>query len=166
MDGLRARWVTAGSKPDHSALDITLEIENVSPEAVDLAFTGYIPLGFTTFRLDDAQGHDIEPDWRFGGNSPTGDSRALFRAGQTVRYSIHRGAFPMMANKRALRIGAFWGRELPSDGTKRFLRAVVHGSTRTDHTPDFAYEGNELVRNPPTARSFTGALEIPAVCVE
>ena len=166
VSGLRARLVTSGSKADRSALDVALEIENVSGEVIDLSWTGSIPLGFATFRLEDTQGKDVEPDWRFGGNSPTGDARALFRAKKTVRYDIHRGAFVTMMGKRALRIGAFWGRELPSDGSKRFLRAVVSASPHRGGAPDVAYEGSELVRDPPPARAFAGTLEVPAVCLE
>lgn len=166
VSGLRARLVSSGSKPDRSALDIALEIENVSGEAVDLSWSGAIPTGFTRFRLDDAQGNDLEPDWRFGGNEPTGDTRALFPAKKTIRYDIHKGAFTMMMGRRALRIGAFWGRELPSDGSKRLLRATIAASASRVAASDFGYEGTELVRSPPPARAFTGTLEVPPLCIE
>jgi len=164
VSSLRARLVTTGSQPDLSALDITLEIENVGSEPVELSWSGYIPMGFATFRLDDPQGHDIEPEWRFGGNSPSGDVRAIFRANKTIRYHVHSGAFVTMMGKRALRIGAFWGRELPGDGSKRFLRATV--TAGLPHPDAFAYEGTDLVRDPPRARAFVGTLEVPAICIE
>jgi hypothetical protein len=166
VNGLRARLVTSGSKPDRSALDITLEIENVGGEPIELAWSGYIPLGFASFRLDDEQGRDIEPAWRFPGNAPGGDVRALFRANKTVRYEVHRGAFVTMMGKRALRIGAFWGRELPTDGTNRFLRATITGGSPHDGDLRYAYEGNDLVRDPPRARLFIGNLDVPPVCVD
>jgi hypothetical protein len=164
VNGLRARLVTSGSKPDRSALDITLEIENVSDQPIEMHWTGYIPLGFASFRLDDTQGKDIEPAWRFGGNAPSGDVRAIFRPKKTIRYDVHRGAFVPTMGNRALRIGAFWGRELPGDGTKRFLRATITAGPA--HRNASAYEGNDLVHDPPPARVFAGTLEVPAVCVD
>jgi hypothetical protein len=164
VGGLRARLVTSGSKPDRSALDITLEIENVGGDAIELPWSGYVPLGFATFRLDDAQGNDIEPAWRFGGNSPSGDVRAIFRPKKTMRYDVHRGTFVTMMGKRALRVGAFWGRELPTDGSKRFLRATITAGAPHPNAP--AYEANEIVPDPPNSRVFSGTLEIPPVCIE
>ena len=166
VSGLRARLVTSGSIRDRSALDITLEIENVSADMIDLSWTGSIPLGFARFHLDDASGKDIEPAWRFGGNELTGDVRAIFRPHQTVRYRIHRGAFVTMMGKRALRIGAFWGRELPTDGSKRFLRATLTGGPPHAKAIPYAYEGDDLVRDPPSARPFSAALDVPPVCVD
>ncbi len=166
VNGLRARLTTSGSKPDGSALDITLEVENVGSEAVEISWTGVLPLGFASFRLDDARGTDIEPEWRFGGNAPSGEARALFRARSTQRYEVHRGAFVTMTGKRALRIGAFWGRELPTDGQKRFLRATLAAGPPHVNAPDHAYEGTAVVLKPPPARAFVGPLEVPAVCIE
>jgi hypothetical protein len=165
VNGLRGRIVTSGSKPDRSSLDIFLELENVSgQEPIELHFTGTLPLGFIAFRLDDAAGTDREPDWRFGGNAPTGEARALFPAGQVIRYSVHRGTFVSMMGKRALRIGAFWGRELPSDSSKRFLRAVI--TAGPTHPDAVTYAGDELVRTPPRARVWSGTLDVPGVCID
>lgn len=164
VNGLRARLVTTGSKPDHSALDVALEIENVGGDVIELPWSGDVGLGFATFRLDDAQGKDIEPAWRFGGNSFTGDVRAIFRPKKTIRYDVHRGAFATMNGKRALRIGAFWGRELPNDGSRRFLGATITAGTPKPDAP--AYEGVEIVRDPPRAKVFSGTLQVPAVCIE
>jgi len=157
--------VTSGSKPDRSALDVVLEIENVANEAVELSWTGYIPLGFASFRLEDAQANDVEPSWRFGGNAPSGNARALFRKNQTIRYDIHRGPFTPMMGKRALRIGTFWGRELPTDGTSRSLRATITGAAAIQ-SDAATYEGVDSVSTPPPARAFVGTLDIPAVCIE
>lgn len=166
VNGLRARLVTSESKPDRSALDIDLEVENVSPqEPIELHWTGYVTLGFATFRLEDAAGSDAEPPWRFAGNSAAGPTRGLFPAGKVIRYVVHRGPFATMNGRRALRIGAFWGRELPSDGSKPFfLRAVVTAGPTHSNAP--TYEGDQLVRTPAPARVWTGTLEIPAVCIE
>ncbi len=164
VSGLRARLVTSGSTPDRSALDVTLEVENTGDEAAELSWSGPIALGFAKFRLDDGQGNDVEPAWAFGGNELTGDVRAIFRAKKTVRYDVHRGAFARMSGKRALRIGAFWGRELPTDGSRRFLGATITAGPRHADAP--VYEGSDIVRDPPRTRAFAGTIAVPAVCVD
>ncbi|HEY8080060.1 MAG TPA: hypothetical protein VIF62_38280 [Labilithrix sp.] len=164
VSGLHARLVTFGSNRDRSALDVVLEIENVGSDAIELPWSGRIALGFAKFRLDDARGNDVEPAWAFGGNEFTGDVRAIFRPKKTIRYDVHRGAFESMSGKRALRIGAFWGRELPSDGSKRFLHATL--TAGSPHADAIAYEGNDLVRDEPHARAFAGTIEVPAVCID
>jgi hypothetical protein len=39
-------------------------------------------------------------------------------------------------------------------------------SSRHAATLPYASEGNELVRDPPPARVFTGILDVPALCIE
>ena len=77
MDGLRARLVIAGGAEDGTPLSMMIEIENISDEALDIHWSGP-PHGFSTFRLDDANGAEVpEPPWRLGGNEAVGAFRAL-----------------------------------------------------------------------------------------
>lgn len=161
VDGLRARLVTSGSKPDKSSLRIVLEIENVSDQPLEIHWDG-LYLGFQTFRLEDATGNDVEPPWRLPGNAPSGKVRAVFPPAKVVTYELHRGPFEKMKDARILRIGAFWGREL--DGSRRLLRSKVMGVPKLEGAA--AYEGQELATNVPPGRVWTGPLEVPGVCVE
>jgi len=163
VSGLRGRLVTSGSKPDHSALRIVLELENVSDQGpLEIHWMGDVHLGFATFRLDDAAGNDIEPPWRLGGNAPSGNIRAFLPPAKVVRYDVHGGPFETMMGGRILRIGAFWGRQLPSDGSRRFLRGQVTGAPALDGA--IAYEGNAPAAMP-RGRVWIGRLELPAVCI-
>jgi hypothetical protein len=165
VSGLRARLVTSGSQADHSALHIVLEVENVSghgPLAVD--WEGYIPFGFVTFRLEDAAGTDREPAWALGGNSPSGKIRAIFPPNKVVSYVIHDSTFGSMMGGRILRIGAFWGRELPSNGSRRFLRARVTGSPAL--VAAVTYEGEEPAATSTPASVWVGSLDVPLVCIQ
>lgn len=162
VDGLRARLVTSAASRD--GVDVDLEVENVSGAPLEVHWTGDLPLGFVQFHLDDAAGRDVEPGWRFGGNAPSGSVRSVFLPGKSVRYAVHHGAFGKMASARTIRIGAFWGRELPSDGSRRFLRGVIAAGPTHPEAP--AYAGNEPAVKPPPARAWTGPLQVPAVCLE
>lgn len=162
VDGLRARLVTTNASRE--GVDVDLEVENTSGAAVELHWTGNLPLGFAELHLDDAAGRDVVPDWRFVGNSPSGDVRSVFPSGQTVRYAVHRGPFGKMGAARTMRIGAFWGRELPGGGEKRFLRATITAGGAHPTAP--AYLGAEPAAKAAAGRAWSGALQVPAVCIE
>lgn len=163
VDGLRGRLVTSGSKPDHSALRIVLELENKSGRPLDLHWTGN-HLGFATFRLEDEAGKDPEPGWRLGGNEATGNLRATLSETAPTTYVVHDGPFGSMNGGRILRIGAFWGRELPGGGARRSLRAVVVGGPANPDAAPLA--GSASAPTTARGRPWTGRLELPPVCVE
>lgn len=169
VDGLRGRILTSRAQPDRSSLRVEVELENVSAEPLAIHWDGYVNLGFVTFRLDDEAGAEVpEPDWRLGGNEPGGSLREVIPAGGTVRHAIGE-VFARFDGRRILRIGAFWGREMPTDGARRFLRGQVVGRAPRPGDLLVETEGDELtVRDSAgtDARAWTGPLELPAVCID
>lgn len=176
VDGLRGRLLTSGSQADRSSLRVEVELENVGTTPLAIHWDGYVSLGYATFRLDDEAGAEVpEPDWRLGGNAPGGSLREVIPVAETVRHVVG-DVFARFNDGRILRIGAFWGREMPTDGSRRFLRAQLSGrAPRPDDLlvqPGEGEEGGTTVGAPPgpsaqtEARAWIGPLEIPAVCVD
>lgn len=121
---VRGRLVRSGDR-------IELELENASQQPHELRWDG-THLGFATFRLDDASGVEVpEPSWRYGGNEMVG-SQSLQLPPGTTRVVIGDPIYGSMMGHRTIRIGAFWGRELPDDGSPRFLRARVAADPAID----------------------------------
>ena len=112
-----------------------------------------------------------EPGWGFGGNEASGSLYETVSASSVVRHEVPT-EFSTMSGKRVLRIGAFWGRELPSDGSQRFLRATVVG--RAPEADDLWVrfgEGDEGTRvgaapTEPPGRAWTGSVDLPGVCID
>jgi hypothetical protein len=114
-EGVRARLVRAGER-------VELELENTRQQPLELRWSGN-HLAFATFRLDDAAGAEIpEPEWQYPGNEHTGDQQLALPATSTTRVVVGDSIFARFGERRTVRIGAFWGREMPADGSPAFLR--------------------------------------------
>lgn len=164
VGGLRGRLVTSGSKPDGSALDITLEIENVSGQGpLELHWEGNMTEGFASFRLDDEAGHE-QQEMGVGGSLITGSCRATLQPTKIARFPLHRGAFEGVAGRRTLRLRVFWMRELPSDRSRRFLRGQVTGGPAIRRARDC--DGGGQAPKGRRGRVWIGSLELPAVCIQ
>lgn len=165
VNGLRGRLVTSGSRRDRLALRVVIELENDSGSLLEIDWTGRIHVGFATFHLEDEHRKEVpEPGWQFGGNeAASGQLRTpLAPTGVAQRVVGDKVLLPFNGG-RAIRIGAFWGRDMPTDGSRRFLRATVRGGPLL---PDaLAYEGDSFVEKAPRGRAWVGALELPAVCI-
>jgi hypothetical protein len=172
VDGLRGRLITSGSRADRTALRVTVELENVSGQGpLEINWSGRPNLGFVTFRLEDATGADVpEPPWRLGGNEAVGDIRELIPPTGTVRHDVAENVFERFGAERILRIGAFWARPMPADGSRRFLRAIAtgHVPTGSEALLDRAEGGVVRPASPsdPRGRVWLGSLTIPAVCID
>jgi len=154
VDGLRGRIVFSETEPH-----VVIEFENVS--AIALHWDGSPSVGFATFALRDGEGNEPMPDWAFGGNE-IGGSLALAIPPSS---SLERDAMSSFVTgpggeTRVLRIGAFWGRAMPEDGSPRYLsaRVVSRAPASGDRTEDGAPIGG--------ATPWTGTLEVPAVCID
>jgi len=148
--GLRGRLVRTGER-------VELELDNVSARPLELHWAGY-RLAFATFRLDDASGAEVpEPDWRYGGNEATGRQHLLLATG-TTRVVVGDPIFGEVSGRRTVRIGAFWGREMPADGSPRFLRARVIGAQPSSGELDPATSAARGV-------VWLGSLDVPPVCL-
>lgn len=170
VDGLRARFVTSGSRPDGASLAVHLELDNVSNENIELAWNGYA-LAFAAIRLTDAQGRELPaPGWAFGGNEMSGPMSMVVPAGRTVRVVVANNLIVPMMGRRAARIGAFYGRELPPNGATALLAATL--------APSVSHRGRSsrveaslapVARAPRAAartRLFRGSIVVPPVCVD
>ncbi len=172
VGGLRGRLVTSGSRADGSALRVTVELQNVSGAGpLEIHWSGRPQAGFLTFRLDDAAGAEVpEPPWRLGGNEPGGNLRETIPPTGTVRRDVADNVLERFNGERILRIGAFWARQMPSDGSRRALRATVTGEAPSDAgTLVYSAEGGAVRTASPSderGRVWTGSLELPAVCVQ
>jgi hypothetical protein len=177
VGGLRGRLVTSGSRADRSALRLALELENVSGRGpLEVNWNGSIQIGFAAFELADATGALVpEPAWRWGGNESVGHARVIMPSSGVVQFVVADNLFAPMMGRRAMRLGAFWGREMPTDGSRRFLRARVTGVAPPVHTwvqveiP--AVDGGGMsVRaaapDEPSGHTWIGTLDVPAVCVD
>lgn len=167
VDGLRGRLVTSGSRADHTALRVDVELENVGDAPLAIHWDGRPSLGFVTFALADRSGADVpDPPWRLGGNEPGGSMAEVIGAHATVRHTIP-NVFDRFDGGRIVRIGAFWGMPMPEDGA--LLRGTVAGR---EGAPDDlgVVPGDEvLVRGEPIAaglRTWRGPLELPPVCLD
>jgi hypothetical protein len=166
---LRGRLVTSTSRPDRSALRVCLDLENLGATPLEIHWSGKTRLGFVTFRLDDQAGVEVpEPDWSFGGNEYIGDCYAVVPAG-AVRFEVAANLFEEFCGRRVVRIGTFWAREMPSDGSRRFLCAQVTGerARRADHMA--SGDGRSLppgdARSTLRGRAWKASLDVPGVCI-
>ena len=172
VDGLRGRLITSGSHPDRSALRVTVELENVSGQGpIEINWSGRPNLGFVTLRLEDATGAEVpEPPWRLGGNEAVGDIRELIPATGNVRHDAADNVFDRLGGERILRIGAFWARPMPADGSRRYLRAIATGHAPTGNEALFDPADGGVVRSAspgdPRGRVWLGPLSLPAVCID
>lgn len=167
--GLRARLITSGSRADHSALRVSLELENVSGQGpLEIHWSGRPNLGYASFGLDDATGVEVPaPDWAFGGNESTGDIWELVPATGSLRHDVAPNVFDEFSGRRVLRVGTFWAREMPTDGSHVLLRATLAG--RAPLEADTALvDGVARTASPddPRGRAWIGTLEVPPVCVD
>jgi hypothetical protein len=172
VDGLRGRVVRSDASADRSALSIFVELENVGDAPRSIHWDGRPSLGYATFHLDDAAGVEVpRPDWGFGGNEMAGSLYETVSVSGVVRHEIP-NTLTTMNGERALRIGAFWGRELPSDGSRRYLRATVVGrAPQPDDSQVRFGEGDEgatvgAAPTEPPGRAWTSSLELPGVCID
>ncbi len=172
VDGLRGRIVTSGSREDRSSLSVAIELENVSTEPRAIHWDGRPTLGFATFQLEDETGTEVpDPPWALGGNEAVGSLREVIAASSTVRHVLG-DVLDEVDGGRILRIGAFWSREMPADGSRRQLRALITGRaplpddlpvTVGDHEEGMAVSDS---REAPQGRAWTGPLELPPVCID
>lgn len=171
VDGLRARLITSGARPDRAALQVALEIEPVAgPRTIH--WTGMLDLGYVTFALDDAAGAPVPAALAWGGNGPGGSFAEVIPG--AVRHRVASNLFVPVDGRRLVRIGAFGGGwPMATDGAPRRLRARVTGA------PPAADEFEAYVVDPavgslgarpaataPAAPAWVGTLEVPAVCVD
>lgn len=169
VDGLRARFVTSGSRPDGSSLAVHLELENLSRENIELAWSG-TSLAFAAIRLTDAQGRELPaPGWAFGGNEFTGAMSLLVPAGRTARVVVASNLIAPMMGRRAVRIGAFYGRELPTNGTTAMLAATIAPSAsrqgRSSRVEVTLVPITGTIRPASRTRRLRGTIVVPPVCV-
>ncbi len=173
VDGLRARLITSDSRADHSALRIVIELENVSPRVLEIHWRGRPDIGFARPHLDDASHTEVPvAGMVFGGNEMTGSMRAPIAVHGVLRAIIAQNAYQRIGGIRHLRIGSFWSRQMPTDGSPRFFRVRIEGDA-----PDPAGEAvletdatgaSVAVQAPhaPTGDAWRGAIDVPAVCVD
>lgn len=171
-DGLRMRLITSGSRPDRSALRIEVEIENTSARGVELHWEGRFDGGWASPGMRDLRGVDVPaPPWAFGGNEYVGRIRLPIAARHTTRIELAANAFTPRP-QRSLRIGAFWARQMPTDG--RAARFYVR--TRTSATAlaspatlvrnrDGSHTAQQTIPGPRFA-VWRGSIEVPSVCVD
>lgn len=172
--GLRARLVSSGTRPDRSALAVSLELENTLADAtLELHWLGGLEAGFFTPRLALPDGREVPPPgWAFGGNQPVGRMVLRVAPRSTVRVLVAPNLYTRFMNGRALRVGAFWGRAMPSDGSTRLFGGTVAGAAppseqefelRTEYGSEVAREARPA---PPNARAWVANLAVPGLCVE
>lgn len=154
---------------------VTLELENVSEQPLEIHWTGRADAGFATFALDDPSGTEVpEPDWEFGGNEATGVLRVFLAPTSITRHQVPVGVHARPDGVFVVRVGAFWGREIPAADPRAYLRARVTGAPPSDEET-FPVElseedGSALARvaspTDPRGRPWIGSLELPGVCVD
>ena len=158
VDGLRGRLVVSGAG---ASLRVVIELENVSAQPIALHWDGSPSVGFATFALRDAAGNEPMPDWVFGGSEPTGALALVIPAGSAVERDATASFVAGPGGEaRVLRIGAFWGRPMPEDGSPRYLSARV--VARAPAPGDVTEEGDAVSG----ARAWVGAIELPAACID
>jgi hypothetical protein len=156
VDGLRGRVVFSDTEPH-----LVIELENVSAQPIALHWDGSPSVGFATFALRDGAGNEPMPDWAFGGNEMTGSLALVLPAGaRNTRDAMASFSTGLAGETRVLRIGAFWGRALPDDGSPRYLSARV--VSRAPGAGDTTEDGSAITGATP----WTSALELPAVCID
>ena len=171
VDGLRGRLVASS---DDGALRLSVELENVSPEALEIHWTGRNDVGFASFELEDENGAEVpEPEWRFGGNELCGVFRELLAPLSVVVHRVPITVFARQDDVRVVRIGAFWGRELPSVTARASIGARVSGSAPSEEdtlVAALSEDGTVSVRiatsSDPRGRPWLGVLQIPSVCIQ
>ncbi|MCB9595477.1 MAG: hypothetical protein H6719_22340 [Sandaracinaceae bacterium] len=169
VDGLRGRLVTSGASASHDALRLTVELENVSDHDLSIHWDGRPSLGFVAFALDDADGVEVpEPPWALGGNEPGGSLFTVVPAGATARHALP-DVLDTFDGGRIFRIGTFWARQMPDDGSRWTVRARVTGRAasandlvvRVDEAGDTIIDGDT---GDSAASPWIGPLDLPGVC--
>ena len=190
VDGMRGRLVS--SRVDET-LQLTLELENISDEPREIYWYGRPDAGFASFALLDTDGVEVpEPGWQLGGNEHTGVLRTTIRPSAVVSHRVPIDVFERQDGMRIVRIGAFWGRELPPEESRAYLRARVNGGAPTGPETlvvEISDDGSVDVREPttetladlsddggvvehvpvpsePRGRAWTESLEIPPLCIQ
>lgn len=173
VNGLRARLITSDSRADRSALRIVLELENVSPRALEIHWRGRPDAGFARPHLDDASHTEVPvAGVVFGGNEMTGSMRAPIAVHGVLRATVADNAFQRIGGIRHVRVGSFWSRQMPTDGSPRFFRMRIEGDS-ADPAGETVLEtgatgASVAVRanRAPTGEAWRGAIDVPSVCVD
>jgi hypothetical protein len=149
-------------------LRVELEIENTADQARAVHWNG-ASLGMATFQLSLPDGTEVPPpDWAWGGNEPTGPSRRVIPAHSSVKILVGDNIFAPFGGRRALRIGAFWGREMPSDGSSRRLGARLegHAPVKDEAIIDASDTEQRADATEPPGHAWQSRLDVPPVCIE